>query len=120
VNESAPVSCDSNVRPVWWSVNRIGSRLVVSPSGQPFAAFAVTSVQVAVAGLTESSKCTLKVDNPAWKKADPVLKLFPIDGSPASSAPVKELGAAYVLKPGGVSVPGGGFAGMVAREAFAV
>jgi len=38
VRELAPVSWDSKVRPVVWSVNRIGSRLCVLPPGQPFVA----------------------------------------------------------------------------------
>ena len=59
VAESAPVSCDSKVRPVWWSVHRIGSRLNVLPCGHPSAAFAETSDHVAVAGEVLSSKSTL-------------------------------------------------------------
>src|SRR5213592_1804847 len=82
VRESTPDSCDSNVRPVWWSVNRIGSRLVVPPCGHPFAAFADTSDQLPFAGLTLSSNPTLYVDRYDWKKVALVVKLLPIDGSP--------------------------------------
>src|SRR3954466_4211850 len=94
VAELAPVSCDSKVRPVWWSVNRIGSRLTVLPSGQPLEAFADTSDQVALAGVAVSSKATLYVDREAWKKERPVVKLVPIDGSPALSASGSDEGAA--------------------------
>src|SRR3954470_7090058 len=92
VSESTPDSWDSNVRPVSWSVNRIGSRLVVLPSGQPSVAFADTSAQLAVAGEAESSKVALNVDSPDWNRVAPLLKFVPIDGSPASLEPSKEEG----------------------------
>src|SRR5690242_7738669 len=82
VAESAPVSCDSNVRPVPWSVKRIGSRLSVLPWGQPSVAFAETSFQVAVTGEALSSKVTRYVDSEDWYIVAPVFQSVPIDGSP--------------------------------------
>src|SRR4051794_4070915 len=103
VAESWPVSWDSKVRPVAWSVNRIGSRLTVLPSGQPVAAPAETSDHVAVAGDALSSKLTLNVESPAWYIVAPDFQLLPMEGSPALLLSPNDFGAGYVVNPGGVA-----------------
>src|SRR5689334_14362274 len=80
VAELTPVSWDSKGSPGAWSVKRIGSRLWVLPRGQPFAAFAETSDQRAVAGEVLSSKETLKVDRYAWNIVEPLFQLDPMEG----------------------------------------
>ncbi len=63
------------------------------PWGQPVAAFADTSVQVACAGVA-SFQVTLYVERYDWYIVAPVLKLLPIEGSPALFASVSVDGAA--------------------------
>src|SRR3954454_19524625 len=74
ISEQPPASCDTNVRPVDLSVNRIGSSDVVDVNGCP------TLAQVG----GEVEKSTRSVSRPAWYMTLPVFQLLPIDGSPAS------------------------------------
>src|SRR6266446_3021942 len=77
----APASCDVKERPVWRSVNKIGS----SDSG---ALGALLFSQSACDGDTPSLKVTRNIVVPAWYIARPcgfcaVARPTPIDGSPA-------------------------------------
>ena len=62
----APASCEVKVRPVRWSVKRIGSRLVTAFG-------ALLSSQVVLAGEEVSSNVTRNVWVFDWKKTLPVL-----------------------------------------------
>src|SRR3954453_13742196 len=74
MSEHAPANCDTNVRPVEWSVNRIGSSVVVDVSGCP------TFAQVG----GDFEKSTRSVSSPPWYMTWPLFQFAPIDGSPAS------------------------------------
>ena len=77
----APLSCDSNTRPVWLSAQRMGSSETRANGDR-------LSAQVALAGETLSSKIARSVWLPAWMKVAPVFQLTPMDGSPAPWAPL--------------------------------
>ncbi len=88
--ESAPVNCETKVRPLVESVNRIGSSEVTAFGAE-------TSVQVASAPDPVPSKVTFSVCVSAWNIAVPpvaalVFQSTPIEGSPAESP--RPLGAA--------------------------
>src|SRR5689334_14683603 len=98
-------SSETNVRPVPWSVKRIGSRLVTLVIGLP------VDVHIAegVAG-QESSKPTRKTVLSERNMALPVSQFEPIEGSPAS-VPRPEASCAgegvITLKRGGRPLPSG-------------
>src|SRR6266404_2206542 len=76
----APASCDVKVRPVWRSVDRIGS-------SDPGALGALLLSQSACAGDVPSLKVTRSICVPDWYIARPcgfsaVARATPIDGSP--------------------------------------
>ena len=73
-----PDSWELNQRFVRWSMNPIGSSDATDVSGK------LTSVQLALAGETESSKDARSVCNPDWNMTFPVFRSAPSDGSPAS------------------------------------
>src|SRR3954471_3112628 len=75
----AKTSCETIVRPVFESVQRIGSKLSVPVIGDCFAAH----VDAGLVG-QESSNETLNVVRSDWKRTLPVTQFAPIDGSPAS------------------------------------
>src|SRR3954469_21703139 len=75
----ATTSCETIVRPVFESVQRIGSKLSVPVIGDCLA----THVELGLVG-QESSNETRKVVTNDWKSALPVIQSAPIDGSPAS------------------------------------
>src|SRR4051812_46843276 len=86
-------SCETNVRPVAWSVKRIGSRVVTEVSVEP------TLVHVAVPALLLKPD-TRRVSRPAWNMTLPDDQLAPIDGSPESRP--SAAGAAKLAKVGAV------------------
>src|SRR5436853_6071206 len=98
-------SSETNVRPVSWSVKRIGSRLVTLVNGLP------VDVHVAdgVVG-QESSKPTRNTVFSERNIELPVSQFAPIDGSPAS-VPTPEASCAgdgvVTLKRGGRPLPSG-------------
>ena len=75
VRLSCPVNCETNVRPVMWSVNRIGSSVTVDVVAK------LTSCQVAVAGEVQSSKLILEVLSTPVNITLSVFQLHPMDGS---------------------------------------
>src|SRR5882672_9963380 len=75
VRLSCPVNCETNVRPVMWSVNRMGSSDTVDVVAK------LTSSQVAFAGEVQSSKLILEVRNDPVNITLSVFQLHPMDGS---------------------------------------
>ena len=80
ISEVVPASCDSNVRPVCGSVNRIGSSDVCAVH---LGRRALLFSQRAVAGALVSSNDTRYVSLYAWYITLPLFQFTPIDGSPA-------------------------------------
>src|SRR3954463_200435 len=72
-----PISCETNVRFVCGSVQRMGSRLMVEVTVAP------TLVQFAVAGVVLSLKLMRNVSRPDCTMALPVFRFTPMEGSPS-------------------------------------
>src|SRR4051812_48088312 len=70
-------SCETKVRPLAWSVHRIGSSVVTDVSVEP------TLVHVALPFALLNPE-TRSVSSPAWNMTLPVFQSAPIDGSPES------------------------------------
>ncbi len=77
MSEQSAASCETNVRFVSGSVNRIGSRLACDVIAAP----TLSHVARPVAG---SKPLTRRVSKPAWNMTFPVARSTPMDGSPES------------------------------------